>query len=404
MRTSARCRQLIEELASKPITATTVLALRRQIGEDAARELLEIAKLQPKAIKKFGDGVWMATARSVEQASHHLVAAYKASLMGDRIVVDLCGGIGGDAMGFARRGAVITVDLDPQMTRMAAENLRSIQAAQAIAVCADATTYISAAELASRGAGLHIDPDRRPGERRLSAPEEYQPSLAAMSTMLDAASASLVKLAPAAVLNETVSDRYHRQWISLAGTVREQMILGGECLDAAGLRPGTRSAVRLMKDGSQAIFKTDCRNLDQYCNSVPSPLNYIVDIDPGVRAAGLSAAFAESHNLFCLGDPSGFFTSDSLPAASPLMQRFECLWSGPADKKLIRKQIASRGLRVQVAKVRGTDHDPARFLKSLNLPQAGAGQDAVVLLGRNGNAVYAVLAIRVSSGTHGTGE
>lgn len=385
-------RQSIRELASTPITPSVILSLRKQVDEETARELLAIASLQVKARQKFGDGIWMATARALEQASDQAVATYKASLMSDRVVVDLCGGIGGDAMAFARRGSVVTVDCDPQMTRMAAENLQAIQATHAAAVCADATSYVSRESVSARHVGLHVDPDRRPHGRRTTAPDEYQPSLTVLSDMVSAAGASLIKLAPAADLDQVTSSEHHRQWISFAGSVREQSVLGGDCMSVAGVAPGTRSAVRLMKDGSRQMFAAALSTVAMPgVAAVLSPLKYILDLDPAIRAAGLSSAFAETLGLQCLGDASGFFTSDQLPGDSALVQPFECLWSGPADRKLIRKQLAALGLRLQVAKVRGTDHDPPSLIRALNRSPLDDRRPATLLLGRHRDAVYAVL-------------
>ncbi len=40
------------------------------------------------------------------------------------------------------------------------------------------------------------------------------------------------------------------------------------------------------------------------------------------------------------------------------------LWSGPADTKTIKRELMRLGRRLTTVKVRGTDHDPARLLKS----------------------------------------
>jgi hypothetical protein len=385
-------RPLIAELAAKPITPSTVLALRKQVGDEWSRELLDIISIQAKARKKFGDGVWMATARSIEQASDQVVANYKASLMGDRVIIDLCGGIGGDAMAFAKRGGVITIDRDPRMTMMAAENLSSLGASNAAAVCANVTKYLSPEAVADHRVGFHIDPDRRPHDRRTSAPEAYEPSFAFVSYLIASSSACMVKLAPAAELDEASSANVHRQWISFAGSVREQTLSAGECIDRASLQPGHRSAVRLKRDGSRQTFATTGATEFKGVKSAGSPLRFIVDLDPAVRASGLSVAFANAHNLHCLGEPSGFFTRDQPTDAESLMQCYEVLWAGPADMKQIRKQLKQQSIQLQSIKVRSTDHDPAALMRKLAVHPLDANLSATLLLSRTRDGAYAVLA------------
>ena len=394
-------RELIAAIASRPITPTVVLALRKQVGDVTANSLLEIAGCQRKAIAKFGDGVWMATARSLQQATDRVVANYKASMFQDLIVVDLCGGVGGDAMGFARRGPVVTVDLDPLMTRMAAENLRSINAQDAIAVNADAMTYFTLNQLTSGKIGLHIDPDRRPDEQRTTAPDRYSPSFDFVSAMIASSHAAIVKLAPAAQIDSFHATRHHRQWISYAGSVREQSLICGACIATAGLTEGGCSAVRLFPGGSTAVYsppKIPGHHRPLTVEAVP--LKYIVDLDPAVRAAGLSASFANDHAFACLGDVSGFFTTDQWLfdrecGSRGLIQGFECLWSGPADMKQLRKVVRDLSLTIEVVKVRGTDHDPVNLQSALR--SKAPGKPATLVIGRSTSGVYAVLASKLSN-------
>jgi len=386
-------RFLISKLAVEPVTPATILALRKQVGDELTRELIDIAAVQGKAAKKFGEGIWMATARSIEQASDQVVANYKASLMGDRVVIDLCGGIGGDAMAFAKRGPVITIDRDPRMTTMAAENLRQIKGTSAVVVSADVTTYFRSQQFADPRIGIHIDPDRRPRDRRTTAPEAYEPSFGFVLSVIASSPSSIVKLAPAAVLNEVDSVNTHRQWISLKGSVREQTLLVGDCIDKAELRRGHRSAVRLMRDGTRQVFEsTDCTGDREVVRTIDSPLRYIVDFDPAVRASGLSVAFGTQNGLSCLGEPSGFFASDEPPDNRLLMQCFEVTWGGPADIKQIRKQLAQNSARLHSIKVRNTDHDPAALMRSLNAKTSNSHDRLTLLIGRTRKGAYAVLA------------
>jgi hypothetical protein len=388
---SSHHRELIASLATQSITPSVILSLRKRFGEAQGRQLIELASLQPKAVKKFGPGVWMATSRALEQSTDHVVASYKASMMADWDVLDLCGGIGGDAMGFAARGGVLTIDRDPIMTKMAAENLRTSRATRAVAICDDVQAYVDRLGSSANRCSVHVDPDRRPDERRTVDPASYSPSLERVNHWASSMRACLVKLAPAAELPDEIAGHYHRQWISHAGSVREQMLVSGDCLSTAGLRAGERSAVRLMSDGSHCLFSSV--NFDVTSDEAAhSPLEYLYDFDGSVRAAGLSMAFAQSHGLKPLSGPAGFFTSDDARGYSPLLQGFRVEWSGPADIKQVRKQLAVLGGSLRAIKVRGSDHDPQKLQKSLAVDSPSERIPMTLLIGRGPRGVWASLA------------
>jgi len=415
----------IEAAASRPLTPASVAALRRHWGGDVAAVILAIAAEQSRAVDKLGPGTWMVTGKSIQQATDRVVAAYKAALFGDQVVFDLCGGVGGDALELARRGPLVTIDCDPQMSAMAGANLHRVLRqpatvasfrASAVAICADATRYAT-----PRDAAIHIDPDRRPNrETRVVRPGDYLPTLNQVRTLVDGGRPAIIKLAPAANLDTddvgvTLSEHHHRQWISLDMSVREQSLLCGDCISTAGVLPGGRSAVRVRRDGTDERFSIDridsdrLRELDRSLASCDRPPRIVVDFDPAVRAAGLSAALAHARGLIALGDLSGFFGCDQLPTDCSLLQCFETVWSGRADLKSIRKVVRQHSWWVDSVKVRGPGQDPAQWIKTLRAeatrptlaPDFGKRDEAfeasnkvTLLIGRHHQGVYAVIARR----------
>jgi len=366
-----------------------ILGLRKKFGDAVGREMVEIASIQTRARKKFGDGVWFATPRAIEQSSDRVVARYKASLAGGNVVVDLCGGIGGDAIAFGIAGGVVTVDRDERMAAMAAENLKTAGAMNAAVVCADAVWYASRIDVAN--AFIHLDPDRRPQDRRTTSPEAYQPPLDFVVAMIRSSRGAMVKLAPAATLDDDVSDFVHRQWISLAGSVREQTLFAGQAIHLS-CDAGGRSAVRLSPDGHVDRYVAPLPWRDMVANVTHEIGDHIIDIDPAIRAAGLSSSFAAAHELSCLGDASGFFTTNDLSRTDPLMRVYRVVWSGAMDERLVRKTIQQLGVKVIAIKVRGTDHEPALLMKCLNAAKTKKHGSAALLIGRHARGIYAVLA------------
>jgi len=404
----------LADLAKDGINAPKLKRLREHFGEKTATTLAEISSQHARARLKFGPGDWMTTAKSVAQATERHVARYKAGLFGSQAVFDLCGGVGGDAMELARRGPVISIDADPQISALATANLLLDRIAwlhetaaatpadstdpsppftppQVAVVTADVTRYPIPA-----GVAVHIDPDRRPEESRnpatpscrpaaesvrVVAPERYQPSLGEVRQLLENRPAWIVKLAPAADL-ETAPDANawlstsHRQWISFDGSVREQCLLGGSTQTLAGVTAGGRSAVRLGREGIRYRFVIDAATaadlpaLDRSVAIAAAPGDFIFDPDPAIRAAGLSACFATRHGWACLGGPAGFLCGDELPMQTGWGQAFRTLWSGPADLRRIRKFLRSDQLEIGTVKVRGTSHDPSTLLRQLRSKRA----------------------------------
>ncbi|HBJ36923.1 MAG TPA: hypothetical protein DDZ51_19630 [Planctomycetaceae bacterium] len=373
--------ETIRRIAAGPIIPSVATSLRRMHGAEAAALILTIAGVQSRSVEKFGPGVWMATEKSIAQATDRVVASYKASLFENESVFDLCSGIGGDAMELAKRGPVVAIDVDRQIAEMAAANLtldaanRSGSSPTPVAVCDDVMRFKIPAD-----AAIHIDPDRRPsGKSRVVRPSSYLPSIDEVARLISGGRPAIVKLAPAAELDEDtqcgptslIVAENHRQWISFDGSVREQALLSGSCISAAGVNPGGRSAVRVWAGGRRECFAVDeadashLADLDRAIESVWEVPPYLIDVDPAVRAAGLSSSIATARGCSSLGGPAGFFGCEKIPTDRSLMHFFETIWSGPADLKRIKSWVRQQGLWVESVKVRSTGQDPAEWTKSL---------------------------------------
>ncbi|MEL7338474.1 MAG: class I SAM-dependent methyltransferase, partial [Planctomycetota bacterium] len=118
---------LLRRGAAAEPSGARIRELRTQLGEDLCQVVLQAARLQPKAREKFGDGIWWCTERALQQATPRPVAELKASFCGGADQLDLCSGIGGDAIAMALRlrkdDELTVVDRDPLMIAMARANL-----------------------------------------------------------------------------------------------------------------------------------------------------------------------------------------------------------------------------------------------------------------------------------------
>ena len=347
------------------LDARTVAKLRQDFGEPLADQILTSARLQSKARAKLGEGTWWVSERSLQQATAWQVARVKASWFGHDPVDDLCCGIGGDAIQLAKRGSVLAVDSDPTLIPMVAANLDQSHSSYPTGVlCGDVLSLPR-----TSGAAVHIDPDRRPSQRRSSAPELSQPAWQNVEKLVNQTHAAIVKLAPAAEPTAETIDHWHRCWISLAGSVREQSLICGQAVDRSGQCHGGRSALVIKADGRHRWFTAETQTSDgQRCGDVADrPLAWMIDPDAAIRAAGLTEAYANQHGLKVLGKASGFLTAEDPPplddSATATAVVGRVIWSGSCDDRKLRRELRARNVHPAVIKCRGTEHDPATLCK-----------------------------------------
>ena len=100
--------------------------LRRFISPTQAALVMELTNLRIRARKKFSlaDEMFF-TQRSLEQASGERLSDYKARRFGQcQNVVDLCCGIGGDAISIARTTTVTGIDKNEVLAFYGQRNLQ----------------------------------------------------------------------------------------------------------------------------------------------------------------------------------------------------------------------------------------------------------------------------------------
>lgn len=412
----AECDEALARYASDPEQSASCdrLLVDQACGRDLARLIRDAAALQDPARKKLSADpnetvTWWVTSKSLQQATPWQVARLKASWFGEAIVHDVCCGIGGDAIQLAARGQVIAVELDPLVAAFAEANLDRARHSNV----AHQVLRINALDLKlPQGASLHIDPDRRPHQRRTCDPGSFAPAWDHVVRMIKDVAAAVIKLAPASEIPDgsLASDAVHRCWIELSGSVREQALLWGDAIDRAELARGERSAWMVRADGSVRQFApgsesvagsglglsgSDARPPAAAGAGARALTDRSVLIDPraAIRAAGLTEAFAHRYQLAMLNGPAGFLVADRDVVArdselSELAAIGEVEWWGTCDDRKLRKAFRQRNVYPETIKVRGTDHDPASLVKRYR----DCGERPVRLwIGRNGQRVFAAM-------------
>ncbi len=313
----------------------------------------------------------MWTDRSLSQASDHWSAQYKAKLFpSHEPVIDACCGAGADLVSLAKRGEVMGIDSDPQMTHLAEDNARAH--GYRVKVC----TELLSSTWQGEADWLSIDPDRRATGKRTTDADEFGPTLDDVLTIAQRMRGAIIKLAPSTRISDELLSKVdalsQRVWLGNQGECRQQLLLTGELMRSPSRRavlcepatmvrrPGIVSShLHLIPDqahDSNPIEFEAAANQFNSISCVDVPLRYLFDLHNVLHAAELQSAWAHENNICCLSDDHGYYTSDA-PLDSPWAQAFEVLAVLPWDDRQLRKWLRNHCVGTVEVKTRALqDH------------------------------------------------
>ena len=288
----------------------TIARLRKIADADSVRRAIDLTIGRRKAAAKFDRADELVVdADAVEQASSTEVAAHKAQRFATRgidQVVDLCCGIGGDAMSLAKVADLTLIDHDVDRVWAARHNVHRVTGRSCPATAADVT----ALRLADRV--IHLDPSRRSEGRRRHRYEDYEPSPTFIESTLERNPTAAIKLGPGVDLDALPDGEV--EFISDAGTLVQAVLWTGR------LRCYERSATVLPAD----VMLTGRPDV---MPPITTPGEYLLAVDPAVERASLIAALCDRLSVACVHPKLGLLTADA-PVASPFVttyRRFDSL-------------------------------------------------------------------------------
>ncbi|MET9846936.1 methyltransferase domain-containing protein [Streptomyces ossamyceticus] len=348
--------------------------LRRTHPAELVSAAIAQARLRQRAVAKFGaeDASRMFfTPNGVEQSTRTSVATYRAECfraLGVRSVADLCCGIGGDAIAFARAGIrVLAVDRDPLTAAAARANADALGLAELIEVREADVTQVDT----SGYDAVFVDPARRSSKRgRIFDPEAYSPPLSwAVSAALKAPLGAL-KIAPG-IPHEAIPPEAEAEWISDGGDVKEAVLWF-----RAGGTPGARRAVLLPSEaGIHATPDT----------MLPDPPvrpvgRYLYEPDGAVIRAHLVAEVAEDLDGGLIDPTIAYITADE-HHVTPYATAYEITDVLPFNVKKLKALLRERGIGILTVKKRGSAVEPEE-LRRKALPKPHGTASTTVFLTR----------------------
>ena len=332
--------------------------LRREHPADLVSAALGQARLRQRAVAKFGAedaGRMFFTPHGVEQSTRASVATYRAECLeasGVRSVADLCCGIGGDAIAFARAGIrVLAVDRDPLTCAVARANADALGLADLIDVREADVTEVDT----SGYDAVFVDPARRSaGRGRIFDPEAYSPPLSwAVSAALKAP-LGVLKIAPG-IPHEAIPEQAEAEWISDHGDVKEAVLWFG-----ARTTPGARRAV-LLPSGAGVRAAPDSMLPDPEVRPVG---RYLYEPDGAVIRAHLVAEVAEDLEGGLIDPTIAYLTADGLHA-TPYATAYEITDQLPFNVKKLRALLREREVGILTVKKRGSAVEPEELRKKV---------------------------------------
>lgn len=375
-----------EELRASDVVATAA-RLRRDLSARQTHLALEQVALRERARRKFrlADAMFF-TAVALEQATDETIARYKARRFpADGLAVDVCCGIGGDAIGLAltcrqARG----IDRNPVHALLAEANVRCYLSDEGLARDRFVVDAVDAAAMDMRCDAWHADPDRRAAGRRTTSVDAHDPPAEILEQWLRQTESAAIKLAPAARLPEMWRTSAECEWISRHGECKQLLAWFG----SLARRPGMRVATVIDSDRRAHSF---CGRPGAQPPRSERIARYLYEPDAAVLAAGLQGALAEELGLAAIGPGIAYLTGDER-IVDPAANGFEVLDVLPLQIKRLKAYCRQHRIGQAEVKKRGVACEPEALQRQL---RGDGDETAVVLATRFGGKSVAVIARRI---------
>ena len=358
--------------------------LRKHYAAEQARLLGELWELRMRGATKFSQASRMFFhRRGLEQATDEKIASYKASRFAPVTgpVIDLCCGIGGDSIYLARQKEGLTVvDLDSVTARFAVANARLDHDLPIQPICKD----VRDVPLDSFAA-WHIDPDRRPGERRHSDPTRCDPPLMDFLQLPGRSGNGAIKLAPAAEVDWLLQRGVELEWIGHDRECQQLVAWFGELAQ----HPGKRTATWIQGDHAESYVEASpgsgVRRSDQL-------LAYLFEPLPCLLAAGLDQDLAQQQELRDFTGRVAYYTSEHHPSSS-WGTTFRVIEDQVFRPKLLKQRLLALGAQVGEVKKRGVPIDPALVQRQCR--KVRGALSVVLIFYPHGNSVRVAITQRL---------
>ena len=366
-----------ERLASGETGAAVQAAMRKEFPAEVVRVALTLTDLRQQARPRFtrADEMWFDRTR-LEQATQEIVARHKAqrfAACAGKTVLDLCCGVGADAIAIAQYVQVKAVDLSPLAAWFTQRN------AEVYGVASNIETLVSDVEKVDiAGQFVHLDPDRRTQGQRQVRLEFGSPGLPFLQALTKTAAGGAIKVSPASNFGGKFTD-CEVELVSVHGECKEATIWFGELRQAAPFR------ATILPHGASIAGDPW-----EYRPRIEPLKKYLFDPDPAVVRSGLVDCVGDSLDLRRLDDAEEYLTGETL-VDSPFVRGFEVLADLNNNTKEIRDYFRTSPFGQVEIKCRHMSIDANAIRRKLPLP---GNEPGVLLFVRVAGKARAIVARR----------
>jgi len=360
--------ELVNELIKiRDVNKRRSILEKKRMNENEIEEILNLVHLQIKGKLKFPRAKLMKfTREGLAQASSKYLAEYRTWKIRDKLskvtnCLDVCCGIGGDAIAMATRWKVVAVEKDKDTIDMAKHNIRVYNLERNINfVEGDINELIENRTFIDKVKNtdfIFFDPARRSEEGRTVKIEEYHPPLSLVEKLQLISPNICVKISPGTDLNR-IKYECDIEVVSYKGEVKEVMLWFGNLKE----KPDVNQILATKLPEKMTLIKSKSK-LDILQSS---PKKYLYEPDPAFIKAHLIEDLAKKYGLNLLNNKIAYLTGNE-KIKTPLLNRylvkrvenldFEKINTSLSELNIGRVDFKARGIKIDLRnihkKVRG---------------------------------------------------
>ena len=292
---------------------------------------------------------------NIEQSSSEKTASYKASLVNGESLLDLTGGFGVDSYFFGKKIADVTMcEINPELSEIAAHNLKVLQAHNIKVLNADGLYYLNSSDKIFDW--IYIDPSRRDKTSgKVFKLSDCLPDVTKhLDLLLKKSNSILLKTSPLLDISSGLKDLKSVEEIHIIAVnneVKELLWI---------IRSGNQQEPILktinIKNSSHELFSFKRSEEAKVRSSFTEPLNYLYEPNAAILKAGAFKTIGDQSDLKKLHEHTHLYTSISKVSFPGRV--FKIFSTHPYNKKTMadlnikKANITIRNFPLKVADIR----------------------------------------------------
>ncbi|MBU6411855.1 MAG: hypothetical protein KGS45_00130 [Planctomycetes bacterium] len=326
-------------------TPTAIASLRKLGPAELVPLALDLATARRKLLPKFGSraATMFADPPGAEMASSLVSAQHKAARFTSSAhpllhpILDLCSGIGGDALGFPSSVPLHHFDLNPIRGWMASTNT------------SHPYTVADISTIDLPPGDFLLDPARRDtANRRATSPADITPGLDFIAALARSGRSGCTKLAPG--IDQFLLPSGELEILSEDGDLTQALFWSGSLSRGDTLR----TATLLSRSGAAAATLS---GLPSRPASTSPPRAHLYTIDASIERAGIIETLMHTVKAEQVHPGLGLLTSDAA-IAHPFLTRFDLIADLPWDQRPVQAELSRLGAGTVDVKTRDKLVDP----------------------------------------------